>query len=137
MRNSVREQWQIVRLLGVAVRPSCGNTQLGISANPRNLCEISVVTEDTSSRIRKKTDNEDKPQRHWNSISSMKPTKGKTAEGCKIDRTPEDGVLLIVPMVFKGKIVKALIESWATRYFVSPSCVTMTGLQGKISGTFL
>ena len=70
-------------------------------------------------------------------MSSVKTTEGKTAEGCKIDRTPEDGILLIVPVVIKGKICKALIDSGATRCFVSPSCMTVAGLQGKRSDTFL
>ena len=137
MRDSVREQRQVARLLEVAVSPSCGGTQLRTSATPRTLCEISVVTEETSSGLREKTESEDKPQRHWTSISSVRTTEKKIDEGCKIDRTPEDGVLLIVPVVIKGKICKALIDSGATRCFVSPSCMTVAGLQGKRSDTFL
>ena len=67
----------------------------------------------------------------------MSTTGKKIDEGCKIDRTPEDGVLLIVPVVIKGKIYKALINSGATRCFVSPYCMTVAGLQGKRSDTFL
>ena len=52
VRDSVREQRQVARLLEVAVRPSCGGVQLRTSATPGNLCEISVVTEDTSSGLR-------------------------------------------------------------------------------------
>ena len=137
VRDSVREQRQVARLLEVAVSPSCGGTQLRTSATPRTLCEISVVTEDTSSGLRKKTESEHKPQRHWTSISTVSTTEKKIDEGCKIDRTPEDGVLLIVPVVIKGKICKALIDSGATRCFVSPSCMTVAGLQGKRSDTFL
>ena len=45
--------------------------------------------------------------------------------------------LLIVPVVTKGKSFKALVDSGATRCFISPSCVTVAGIQGKRSDTFL
>ena len=96
-----------------------------------------MVNRKTSSGLKKNEKNEEKPQRHWTVVSSVKTTKGKTAEGCKIDRTPEDGVLLIVPVVIKGKICKALIDRGATRCFFSPPCMTVAGLQGKRSDTFL
>ena len=67
----------------------------------------------------------------------MRTTEKKISESCKIDRTPEDGVLLIVPVVIKGKIYKTLIDSGATRCFVSPSCMTVARIQGKRSDTFL
>ena len=44
---------------------------------------------------------------------------------------------MIVPIVIQGKISKALVDSGATRCFVSPSCMTVAGLQGKRSDTFL
>ena len=96
-----------------------------------------MVTEDTNSGLIKETETEDKSQRHWTSISNVRTTEKKIDKGCKIDRTPEDGVLLIVPVVIKGKVCKALIDSGATRCFVSPSCMTVAGLQGKRSDTFL
>ena len=96
-----------------------------------------MVDRKTSSGLKKNEENEEKPQRHWTVVSSVKTNEGKTAEGCKIDRNPEDGVSLIVPVVIKGKICKALIDSGATRSFVSPSCMTVAGLQGKRSDTFL
>ena len=79
VRDSVREQRQVVRLLEVAVSPLCGGTQLRTLTTPRTLCEISVFTEDTSSGLRKKTESEDKPQRHWTNISSVRATKNKIA----------------------------------------------------------
>ena len=81
-----------------------------------------MVTEDTSSGLRKKTESEDKSQRHWTSTSSVKTTEKEIFESCKMDRTPEDCVLLIVPMVVKGKIYKGLIDSCrgiGTRVFAS------------------
>ena len=79
--------------------PSCGSTQLGTSATPRTLQEIlEVVDRETSSGLKK---NEEKPQRHWTVVSSVKTTEGKTAEGCKIDRTLEDGVFINCPSSYK------------------------------------
>ena len=135
MHDSVREQQQVAQLLEVAVSPSRSGTQLGTLATPRTPQDIvEVVDRKTSSGLKK---NKEKPQRQWTVVSSVKTTEGKTAEGCKIDRTPEDGVLLIVPIVIRGKIFKALVDSGATRCFVSPSCMTVAGLQGKRSDTFL
>ena len=112
--------------------------QLGTSATPRTPQEMAeVVDRETSSGLKKNEENEEKPLRHLTVVSSVKTTEGKTAEGCRIDRTLEDGVLLIVPIVIRGKIFKALVDSGATRCFVSPSCMTVAGLQGKISDTFL
>ena len=92
----------------------------------------------TSSGLKKNDDQREKPLRHWTSVSNGKTTTdGNAAESCNIDRKPPDGILLIVPVVIQGKIFKALIDSGATRCFVSPSCMTVAGLQGKRSDTFL
>ena len=48
----------------------------------------------------------------------------------KCTRTIEDGLLLVVPTKIYGKEVKTLIDSGATRCFVTPSCVTKMGLKG-------
>ena len=61
----------------------------------------------------------------------VKTTKESVAESYKIDRTPEDGVLLIVREVIEGKIFKALIDSGATRCFDFPPCVIVTRLNRK------
>ena len=96
-----------------------------------------MVDRETSSRLKKNEENEEKPQRYLTVVSSVKTTEGKTAEGCKIDRIPDDGILLIVPVGIRGKNFKALVDSGVTRCFVSPSCMTVTVLQGKRSDTFL
>ena len=48
----------------------------------------------------------------------------------KIHRTNDDGLLLVVPARINGHIVRALIDSGATRCFVTPSCITAVGLKG-------
>ena len=55
----------------------------------------------------------------------------------KSKRTIEDGLLLVVPTKVYGKSVKTLIDSGATRCFVTPSCVTRVGLKGISQDTFL
>ena len=148
MRDRVREQRQVERLLAAVVSPSSGGTQPGTTATPRTFQTLSeTVVEDSSPGMKKtEAESEKKPQRHWTSIASVKTTdvqatgscSGPAAGSCKrIDRTPRDGVLLIVPVVIAGKIFKALVDSGATRCFVSPSCVAVTGLQGKRLDTFL
>ena len=55
----------------------------------------------------------------------------------KFTRTIDDGLLLVVPTKVYGKEVKTLIDSGATRCFVTPSCVTRVGLKGISQNTFL
>ena len=57
---------------------------------------------------------------------SEKSVKKKKNEGRKL----EDGLLLVFPMRIYGKAVKALIDSGATKCFVTPSCVIAVVLKG-------
>ena len=64
-----------------------------------------------------------------------------TADGKKQqNKTPrgiDDGLLLVVSARIHGRIVRALIDSGATRCFVTPTCVTKCGLKGIPRGIFL
>ena len=56
-----------------------------------------------------------------------------TAEGSQLNKNMmkiEDGLLLVVPTRICGRSFKALINSGATRCFVTPSCVAKAGLKG-------
>ena len=55
----------------------------------------------------------------------------------KIPRVLKDGLLLVVTTRINGHLVCALIDSGATRRFVTPSCVTAVGLKGQPQDTFL
>ncbi|MCV6575511.1 MAG: retroviral-like aspartic protease family protein, partial [Cohaesibacter sp.] len=75
----------------------------------------------------------------WNTMEEKGDKKEQnsggrvTAEECqqnKSIRTIEDGLLLVVPTKIYGKEVKTLIDSGATRCFVTPSCITKVGLKG-------
>ena len=65
----------------------------------------------------------------------------KTAEGAKqqnkAPRGIDDGLLLVVAARINGHSVRALIDSRATRCFVTPACVAAVGLMGKPQDTFL
>ena len=49
----------------------------------------------------------------------------------------EDGLLLVVSASIYGKPVRALIDSGATRCFVTPTCVAAVGLKGTPRDVFL
>ena len=55
----------------------------------------------------------------------------------KSKRKMADGLLLVVPTQIYGKTVKTLIDSGATRCFVTPSCVARVGLKGMPQDVFL
>ena len=71
-----------------------------------------------------------------------KDKKGQTtAEGNnqqnKAPRGIDDGLLLVVTTRINGHPVRALIDSGATKCFVTPACVTTVGLMGRPQDTFL
>ena len=55
----------------------------------------------------------------------------------KFSRMVKDGLLLIVTARINGHAVRALIDSGATRCFVTPTWVTAVGLKDKPQDTFL
>ena len=54
-----------------------------------------------------------------------------------IPRCEEDGILMVVPARIFGREVRALIDSGATRNFISPAGVTQCGLTVESNNTFL
>ena len=61
-----------------------------------------------------------------------KDKKGQSTAGSKqkkFSRKIEDGLLLVVAARIYGKQVHALIDSGATRCFITPACVKAIGLQ--------
>ena len=56
VRDSVREQRQVARLLAAAVSPLCGSTQLGTLATPRTFQQLATVVASTSSGLKKNDD---------------------------------------------------------------------------------
>ena len=70
-----------------------------------------------------------------NEKREMGEKRGK--ENKNIGRKIEDGLLLVVPTKIYGKSVRALIDSGATRCFITPSCVNYVGLKGIPCDVFL
>ena len=57
--------------------------------------------------------------------------QGKRAKENKtVIRTVEDGLLMVVSASIYGRKIRTLIDSGATRCFVSPACVAACGLKG-------
>ena len=67
--------------------------------------------------------------------------KGQTtAEGKQQNKAPRgisDGLLLVVTARINGHPVRALIDSGATRCFITPACITTVGLKGIPRDIFL
>ena len=61
----------------------------------------------------------------------------KSVKTQKKERKLEDGLLLVVSASIYGKTVRALIDSGATRCFVTPTCVSAVGLKGTPRDVFL
>ena len=55
----------------------------------------------------------------------------------KMVRTVDDGLLMVVSARIYGRKIRTLIDSGATRCFVSPSCVATCGLKGVPRDAFL
>ena len=66
-----------------------------------------------------------------------KSDEEKSVKTHKKDRSIEDGLLMVVATRIYGKPVRALIDSGATRCFVTLACVTAVGLKGQPRDTFL
>ena len=82
-----------------------------------------IEVTDTNVKTNKKGDDEQGDV----TPSRVNKSKGKMA----------DGLLLVVPTQIYGKTVKTLIDSEATRCFVTPSCVARVGLKGMPQDVFL
>ena len=54
----------------------------------------------------------------------------------KAPRGIDDGLLLVVTARINGHAVRAMINSGATRCFITPTCVTAVGLRGRSSRCF-
>ena len=75
------------------------------------------------------------PNRIDNDVNVGQETEEK--EKKKVIRTIEDGLLMVVSARIYGRKIRTLIDSGATRCFVSPACVTACGLKGRPRDIFL
>ena len=85
----------------------------------------------------------------WSSttMKTIEPGKGESKTSQKqltsvvvnqsIDREISDGILLVVPVCIHGREYRALIDSGATRSFISPACINETGMKTRKNNMFL
>ena len=121
VREQVREQRIVTRLLATRVSPSdggqSGGTGLGTMVTTNALQDwSSIYDENNRAWIREKTKTSQKQ------LTSV-------AINQSIDREISDGILLVVPVRIHGHEYRALIDSGATRTFISPACITETGMK--------
>ena len=132
-RARVREQRLVAHLLASQVNPSLDGTDLGTTATTKCLQRWQSKGEDcVGIGEKRQTDQslQDEPHRQWVTVSSDRTDSDQ-------DRTMDDGILLIVSVQICGREFRALIDSGATRNFVSPDCVLQANLECKDQDTFL
>ena len=79
---------------------------------------------------------EDLSEKEKNDKKGQSTADGKKQQN-KTLRGIDDGLLLVVSARIHGHLVRALIDSGATRCFVTPTCVTKCGLKGIPRDIFL
>ena len=129
-RASVRERQMVTQLLETLVSPSSGGTESckGVTT--------SALQGWQSIGLKKANTGEEKgnavPQEPRIQLSAV-----SSENQPPIPRSEEDGILLIVPARIFGREIRALIDSGATRNFISPAGVTQCGLTVESHNTFL
>ena len=128
-----------------------GGTDMQASATPYTLQRWQALGT-SCAVVRKEMGNESgdqtKPQdQQWVAVSTnRKPVscekENKENKNAKIKkaenvRDEEDGILLSVPVRIYGKVFRALVDSGASRCFISPEVVQTAQLQWEPHDTFL
>ena len=131
-RASVRERQMVAQLLETLVSPSSGGTESCIRATTGILQgwqSIGLTKAITDKEAEKGRTAPEEPQTQLSVIS--------TEYQPPVPRAEEDGILMIVPARIFGREIRALIDSGATRNFISPAGVTQCGLTVESHNTFL
>ena len=129
-RASVRERQMVTQLLETLMSPSSGGTESGEGVTTSALQGWQFIG------LKKANTGEeegntvlDEPQTQLSAVS--------TEYQPPIPPSEEDGILLIAPERIFGRELRALIDSSATRNFISPAGVTQCGLTVESHNTFL
>ena len=133
-RDRVRERRYVTQLLETLVSPTSGGTESceGVTTSRlRDWQSIrlkgAIIGEEMGDAAPDAAPKEPHPQ-----LSVV-----STEDQSKNPRDEEDGILLVVPARIFGHEVRALIDSGATRNFISPAGVTKCGLTIESHNTFL
>ena len=116
-RESIRERQYVTQLLETLVSPSRGGTESGEGVTTSKLQgwqSIGLKKAISGNDEGNSVPYEPQTQLSAVSIGNQSP----------IPRAEEDGLLLVVPARIFGREVHALIDSGATRNFISPAGVT-------------
>ena len=126
-RDCARERQMVIGLLETLVSPSSGGTE-SCQAIPTDDLQgwqsIGLSEANISSRSGKEM-----PPTQLCAVTQKDQPKNP--------RDQEDGILTVVPVRIFGQEVRALIDSGATRCFISPAGVTRCGLAVESHHTFL
>ena len=129
-RERVRERRIVTSLLETQVSPSSGGTESceGVTTSIlQDWQSIGLKKADTGKEKGRAGPEEPQTQLSVISIGNQSP----------VPRAEEDGILMIVPARIFGREIRALIDSGATRNFISPAGVTQCGLTVESHNTFL
>ena len=146
-----REQRLFAQLLACQVSPVSGGTDMQTSATPYTLQRWQALGT-SCAVVRKEMENESgdqtKPQdQQWVAVSANrklvscekenKENKNAKTKKAKNVFDEEDGILLIVPIRIYGKVFGALVDSEASRCFISPEVLQTAQLQWEPHDIFL
>ena len=129
-RDRVRERRYVTSLLETLVSPMSGGTESCEGVTTSRLQDwqsIRLKKAITGVEMGDATPQEPRPQ-----LSVV-----SNEDQSKTVRTEDDGILLVVPARIFGSEERALIDSGATRNFISPAGVTQCGLNVESHNTFL
>ena len=139
-RERTKEQRLVTSLLEGQLNPQDGN------ARGQTVTFSSLHSWRQGGRVNTEfEDNEDIQEKSHESREDSKFTgivvdsgkKKKEKRNKKMSREESDGILLVVPVMINGKQFSALIDSGATRCFVTQKCCTIAGLSCMPCDTFL
>ena len=129
-RDRVRERQFVTGLFETLVSPTSGGTESCTGVTTSRLQDwqsVGLKRAITGEETGVGTPQE--PRTQWSVVS--------TGNQSPIPHAEEDGVLLVVPARIFGHEIHALIDSGATRCFISPAGVTQCGLTVESHNTFL
>ena len=146
LRESLRDQRTIAQILANSLNPTEGGSD---SRNLATTGKLQILQQicGNSSGSNGTTDPVKKTSPEYVGIISQlldrlddekrRVKKKWKKKNKKVIRTVEDGVLMVVSASIYGRKVRTLIDSGATRWFVSPACVAACGLKGVPHDVFL
>ena len=126
VREQVRERRIVTRLLATRVSPSIGGQSGGTGL--RKTVTTSALQDWSSTQMKTEPGN--------GGTKTSQHQLTSVTDNRSIDRKIDDGILLVVPVRIQGREYRALVDSGATRSFISPACVTETGLKTRKKNAF-